>query len=65
MLYIMLLNLQLVLFFVCLIVESLKKVLMCYLTMGNTMVYRTTIILNTMNKVVDCMEFKVVEGWST
>ncbi len=33
--------------------------------MGSIVVYRTTIIPNTLNKVADCMELRVVKGWST
>ena len=52
----MLPNLQLVLFFVCLIVESFKKVLIRRLTISNIVVYCTTIIPNTLNKVADLHE---------
>ena len=63
--YIMLVNLQVVLFFVCPIVENFKKVFICRLTMSNIVVYRTTIIPNTLNKVANCIEVRVVKGWST
>ncbi len=63
--YVMLSNLQVVLLFVCPIVERFKKVLMRRLAMGSIVVYRTTIIPNTLNKVADCMELRVVKGWST
>ncbi len=65
MLHVMLPNLRLVLFFVRPIIESFKKVLMGRLAMGSIVVYRTTIIPNTLNKVADCMELRVVKGWST
>ena len=58
-------NLRLVLFFVCLVMESFKKVLMHRLPMGDIVVYRTTIISNTRNKVVDYIELRVVKGWSS
>ena len=60
--YIMLLNLQLVLIFVCFNIKSFKKVVMRHLAMGSIIVYRTTIILNIPSKVVYCMEFRVVKG---
>ncbi len=60
--YVILPNLRLVLFFVRFIVESFKKVLMSRLAIGSIVVYRTTIIPNTLNKVVDCMELRVVKG---
>ncbi len=63
--YVMLSNLQVVLLFVCPIVERFKKVLMRRLAMSSIVVYRTTIILNTLNKGADCMELRVVKGWST
>ena len=58
----MLPNLGLVLFFVCSIVENFNKVLMRRLAMGNIVFYCTTIILNTLNKVADCIELKVFKG---
>ena len=63
--YIMLLNLQVILFFVCPIIKRFKKVFMYRLAMDNIVVYCTTIIPNTLNKVANCMEFKVVKGWLT
>ena len=63
--HVMLPNLQLVLFFVCSVVKSFKKILMRRLAMGSIVVYYTTIIPNRVNKVVDCMELKVVKGWLT
>ena len=58
-------NLQLILFLVRLVVESFKKVLMHCLAIGSIIVYRTTIIANTLNIVADCMELRVVKDWST
>ena len=63
--YIMLPNLQLVHFFVCSVVKSFKKVFMRRLTMGSIIVYYTTKIPNTLNKVADCLELGVVKGWLT
>ncbi len=63
--HVMLPNLRLILFFVRPVVESFKKVLMGRLTMGNIVVYCTTIIPNILNKVGDCMKLRVVKGWST
>ena len=63
--YIMLSNFQVVLLFVRLIVERFKKVFMYHLTMGSIVVYGTTIILNTLNKVANCMELRVVKDWLT
>ena len=57
----MLPNLRLVLFFVCPIVETLKKYIR-RLTMNSIVVYHTTIILNIVNKVANYMEFRVVKG---
>ena len=33
------------------------------LAMGSIVVYRTTIIPNTLDKVANCMELKVVKDW--
>ena len=63
--HVMLPNLQLVLFFVCSVVESFKKVLMRRLAMGSIVVYCTTIIPNKLNKVADCMKLRVVKDWLT
>ena len=52
----MMLNLQLVFFFVCLVVESFKKIFIRHLVMCNIVVYYTTIIPNIANKMTDCME---------
>ena len=65
MVYVMLPNLRVVLFFVRPVVESFKKVFMRRLAMGNIVVYRTTIIPNILDKVANCMELRVVKGWST
>ena len=62
--YIILSNLQVVFFFVCPIIEHFKKVLMYCLAIDSIIVYCTTIIPNTLNKVANCIEFTVVKGWS-
>ena len=60
--YIMLPNLQVVLFFVFPIVESFEKVFMCRFTIDCVIIYYTTIILNTLNKVANYIKCRVVEG---
>ncbi len=62
MLHIMLSNLQLVFFFVYLIIESFKKVLIYYLVIGSIVVYHTTIISNILNKMADYMELRMLKG---
>ena len=63
--YVMLSNLRVVLFFVCPIVEHFKKVFMRHFAMGNILVYRTTIIPNTLNKVANCIKLRIVKDWLT
>ena len=63
MLHIMLPNLQLILFCVCFVIENFKKVLICRLAIDSIIVYHTIIISNTLNKVTDCIELRVVKGW--
>ena len=58
----MLPDLQVILFFVCLVVKSFKKVLMRCLAISSIVVYCTIIIPNILNKVVDYMELKVIKG---
>ena len=58
----MLPNLRLVFFFVCPISKNFKVVLIHRLGIGSIIVYYTTIIPNTPNKVADCMELRVVKG---
>ncbi len=60
----MLPDLRVELFFVCPIVESFEKIFMRHLAVGYVIIYRTTIIPNALDKVANCMEFRVVEGWS-
>lgn len=64
MVYIMLQNMQIVLFF-GFIVERFKKVFMCHFGMSSIVVYYTTIIPKILNKVAHFMEFKIVKGLST
>ncbi len=60
--YVMLLDLRVVLFFVCPIIENFEKVFIRRLAVGCFIIYRTTIILNALDKVTYCMEFRIVEG---
>ena len=60
--YVMLSNLQVVLFFVHLIVERFKKVFIYHLIIGNIVVYRTIIISNILNKVANGMKFGIVKS---
>ena len=61
----MLSNLRVVFLSICLVIKHFKKVFMRRLAMGSIVVYRTTIILNTLNKVANYMEFRIVKGWLT
>ena len=63
--YVILPNLQVVFSLICAIVESFKKLFMRRLAIGSIVVYRTTIILNTLDKVANCRELRVVKGWLT
>ena len=63
--YIMLPDLQVVIYFVCSVIKSFKKVFMCRLTVGYIIIYCITIISNALNKVDSYMELKVVESWLT
>ena len=63
--YIILPNLRVILFFVCPIIESFKKILMRRLAMGSIVVYHTIIIPNTLDKEANCIELKVVKSWLT
>ncbi len=65
MVYIMLPDLQVVLFFVCPIIKSFKNVFMRCLVISYVIIYRTTIIPNIQDKVANYIESKVVEGWLT
>ncbi len=63
--YIMLPDLQVGLFYVCPIVESFDKLFMRRLTVGCVIIYRITIIPNVLDKVVNCIECRVVQSWLT
>ena len=65
MMYVILLNLQVVLLFIYLIVEHFKKVFKRRFAIGNIVVYRTIIISNTLNKVFNTIKLSIVKGWST
>ena len=54
---------QVILLFVCPIVKNFKKILMRCLAMGSIVVYHTTIIPNTLDKVANCMELKIFKDW--
>ena len=60
--YVILPNLQVVFFF-CPVIESFKKIFICRLTMGSIVVYYTTIIPNTLDKVFHYIELGVIKGW--
>ena len=60
--YIILSDLQVVLFFVCFIVESFVKVFMHCLIVGCIIIYCTILILNILDKMANYIEFRVVEG---
>lgn len=59
----MLPNLRLVLFFISFIIESFKKIFICRFTMNSIVVYYTTIIFNTLNKIADCIKLRRVKDW--
>lgn len=63
--HIMLLNLKHILFLFGFIIESFKKIFIRRFSINNIIIYRNTIILNTLNKVAYCIELKVVKIWST
>ena len=58
----MLSNLQIVLFFICLIVKSFEKIFMRHFLISCIIIYCTTIILNLLDKTIDCIEFKIIKG---
>lgn len=58
----MLPNLQLVFFFICLVIKNLKKIFMRHLAIGSIVIYFITIILNILNKIADCMRLKIVKS---
>ncbi len=61
--YVRLLDLQVILFFIYLIVESFEKVFMYYLIVGCLIIYHITIISNALNKIANCVKFRVIETW--
>lgn len=63
--YVMLSNLRVVLLFICPIIESFNKVFIRHLPIDSIVVYCTTIIANTPDKIAHCMQLGVVKNWST
>lgn len=63
--YVILPNLQVILFLMIFDVKSFQKVFMCRLAIGCIIIYCTTIILNILEKIVHYMELKVVKSWLT
>ena len=61
----MLPNLRVVLLFICSVIKSFEKIFIRHLAMASIIVYCTTIIMNTLDKMVHCMELRVVKSWST
>lgn len=64
MIYIILPNLQLVLFFVYLVIENFNKTFIFCLAINSIIVYCTNIITNKLNKVANCIKFSGVKNWS-
>ena len=54
-------DLQVVLFFVCFIIESFEKVFMHHFAMGYIIIYHIIIIPNVLDKMANCMEFRIVK----
>ena len=63
----MFLDLQVVFFFVCLIVEYFKQGYIHDLAMSSIIIYYCIIIIsnNISNQVAHYMKFRIVKGWST
>lgn len=61
MVYIILLNLQFIIFFNHSIIENLKKILISHFIIDIILVYRTIIILYTLNKVFHYIKLKLVK----
>lgn len=59
----MLSNLQVILFFNYLVINSVEKILIYYLAIGNIIVYCTIIILNLSNKVTNYIILRIVNSW--
>lgn len=64
-LYAMLPDLQVVIFFVRFVIKISQKIFICCLIVGYTTIYRTTIILNALKKIVNYIKLTVVDGWLT
>lgn len=62
-LHVMLPNLQLKFFFIFFVIENFKRILICRFVIGNIIVYRIIIILNILNKIVVCIELRVVKNF--
>ena len=60
----MLPDLRLILIFVYSIIESFQNILIRCLIIGSIVIYYIIIILNILSKIADCIELRVVEGWS-
>lgn len=63
--YVMLANLQVILFSICFVLKNFEKVFICCHTMSCIVVYCTTIIPNTLNKVANCIKLRLVKSWLT
>ncbi len=63
--YVMVSDLQVVLFFVCFIIKNFENIFIRHLVVGYIIIYRTTIIPNTLDKEANYMEFRIVEDWLT
>ncbi len=63
--YVMLPDLQLKLIFVCPIIESFEKIFMHHHTISCVIIYCITIIPNTLDKMANYIEFRVVKSWLT
>lgn len=63
MIYIVLWNLQLVLFLISPLIKGLKKVFMSCFTMCHIIVYRPSVVSNAFDKMCHTMEFWIIESW--
>lgn len=61
----MLVNLQIVIFFVCFIVKRFKKMVIRFFALNNIVAYCTTISSNTLKKVTYYIELRIVKSQST
>ena len=64
MMYVILPDLRIVLFFVSLIIKSFKKVFMSYFAMSYIIVYNITIISDALDKVTSHKKLRIVKCWS-